>query len=117
MLGLMPTLRRYTVVPRLPPAIERLRDIAHNLWWAWAAEARELFIRVDAALFDEVHGNPIELLSRVDQSRLDELAQDDAFLSHLEAAWSTMQRYLSREGWFAKRFPEAAGARIAYFSM
>jgi starch phosphorylase len=113
----MPTLRRYTIVPRLPPAIERLRDIAHNLWWVWAPEARELFVRVHPDLFEEVHGNPIELLSRVDQARLDELACDDAFLSHLEVAWSTMQRYLSREGWFAKHFPEASQTRIAYFSM
>ena len=115
--GLMPTLRHYTVVPRLPPAIERMREIAHNLWWAWAPDARELFVRVNPDLFEEVHGNPIELLARVDQQRLDQLASDDAFLSHLEGAWGMFQRYMSREGWFQKRFPEAAGSRIAYFSM
>jgi starch phosphorylase len=113
----MPTLRHYTVVPRLPPSLERLRDIAHNLWWSWAPEVRELFVRVSADLFEDVHGNPIELLSRVDQARLDELAADDAFLSHLEGAWAAFQRYMSREGWFHKRFPDAQGARIAYFSM
>src|SRR5262249_14425108 len=113
----MPTLRHYTVVPRLPPALERLRDIAHNLWWSWTPEVRELFVRVDADLFEEVHGNPIELLSRVDQARLDELAADDAFLSHLESGWAAFQRYMSREGWFHKRFPDVQGARIAYFSM
>jgi glycogen phosphorylase len=113
----MPTLRHYTVVPRLPAPIERLRDIAHNLWWSWSPEARELFVRIDARLFEEVHGNPIELLSRVDQSRLDELAADDAFLNHLEGAWSTFQRYMSREGWFQKRFPALSETRIAYFSM
>src|SRR4029077_14600458 len=64
-----------------------------------------------------VHGNPIELLARVDQARLDELASDDAFTSHLEAAWKTLQRYMQREGWFSKTFPDAAAARIAYFSM
>jgi glycogen phosphorylase len=113
----MPTLRRYTVIPRLPPALERLRDIALNIWWAWAPVAREMFVRIDDELWEEVHGNPIELLSRVDQERLDELATDDAFLSHLEAAWQTFQRYMSREGWFSRTFPHASGARIAYFSM
>ena len=113
----MPTLRRYTVVPRLPAPLERLREIAHNLWWAWSPVARELIVRIDPDLFEEVHGNPIELLSRVDQARLDELATDDAFLSHLEAAWQTFQRYMSREGWFSRTFPAASGARIAYFSM
>jgi starch phosphorylase len=113
----MPTLRHFTVVPRLPPALERLRDIAYNLWWSWSPVAQELFVRVDPELWDAVHGNPIDLLARVDQARLEELAGDDAFTSHLEAAWNTFQRYLQREGWFAKTFPEATGARIAYFSM
>jgi starch phosphorylase len=113
----MPTLRHFTVVPRLPTALERLRDIAYNLWWSWAPVAHELFVRIDPDLWETVHGNPIEMLARVDQSRLEELAGDDAFTSHLDAAWSTFQRYMQREGWFSKHFPDAAGARIAYFSM
>jgi starch phosphorylase len=113
----MPTLRHFSVVPRLPPRLERLRDIAYNLWWSWAPVARELFIRIDPALWESVRGNPIEVLARIEQARLEELAGDDAFTSHLDAAWSTLQRYLQREGWFAKNFPDAATARIAYFSM
>src|SRR5579859_3341941 len=113
----MSTLRHFTVVPRLPPTLQRLRDIAYNLWWSWAPPGEELFARLDPDLWEAVHGNPIELLARVDQPRLDELAADDAFTSHLETTWSTFQRYMQREGWFAKHFPEAAEARIAYFSM
>jgi len=59
----MPTLRSYTVVPRLPPQLERLREIAENLRWSWAADARELFQRVDGDLWERVRGNPIELLA------------------------------------------------------
>lgn len=113
----MLTLRHFTVVPRLPPVLERLRDIAHNLWWSWAPVGQDLFIRLDPNLWEAVHGNPIELLARVSQDRLNELATDDAFTSHLEAAWQTFQRYMQREGWFSRTFPEAAGARIGYFSM
>src|SRR5450755_757519 len=86
------TLRTYTVVPRLPASLEPLRAIAKNLWWAWAPEARELFQRIDAELWEEVHGNPIELLSRVPQARFDELAQDDVFQARLEAAHGTLER-------------------------
>jgi starch phosphorylase len=113
----MPTLTHFTVVPRLPASLERLREIAYNLWWSWAPVAAELFMRIDPDLWEAVHGNPIELLGRVDQRRFDELSTDDAFTSHLDAAWTTFQRYMQREGWFSKTFPEAAGARIAYFSM
>jgi starch phosphorylase len=113
----MPTLKHFTVVPRLPAALERLRDIAYNLWWSWSPVAHELFVRLDPVLWETVRGNPIELLARIDQDRLESLAGDDAFTSHLEAAWTTFQRYMQREGWFSKTFPEAAGSRIAYFSM
>ncbi|MGA2449554.1 MAG: alpha-glucan family phosphorylase [Polyangiaceae bacterium] len=113
----MANLRRFTVVPRLPPSLERLRELAYNLWWAWNPIAQELFIRIDPDLWVEVRGNPIELLGRVDQGRLDELAGDDAFTNHLDAVMQTFQRYMQREGWFSKTFPDAAGARIAYFSM
>ncbi len=113
----MPTLRRFIVVPRLPNALERLREIAYNLWWSWSPIASELFRRIDPDLWDEVHGNPIELLSRAEQKRLDQLAGDDAFLSHLDSTWREFQEYMSREGWFKKRFPEAKQATIAYFSM
>jgi glycogen phosphorylase len=113
----MPTLKHFTVVPRLPAALERLRDIAYNLWWSWSPVAHELFVRLDPDLWEAVRGNPIELLARIDQDRLEALAGDDAFTSHLEAAWTTFQRYMQREGWFSKTFPEAAGSRIAYFSM
>jgi glycogen phosphorylase len=113
----MPTLRRFTVVPRLPPSLERLRDLAHNLWWAWSPVARELFVRIDPEKLDEVHGNPIELLSCIEQKRLDELAADDGFVAHLDAACATLDKYMTQKGWFSRRFPEAANATIAYFSM
>src|ERR1700722_11951815 len=109
----MPTLKHFTVVPRLPAALERLRDIAYNLWWAWSPVAHELFVRLDPDLWEAVRGNPIELLARIDQDRLEALAGDDAFTSHLDAAWDTFQRYMQREGWFSRTFPEAAGSRIA----
>jgi starch phosphorylase len=113
----MPTLKRFTVIPRLPAGIERLRDIAYNLWWSWSPVAHELFVRLDPHLWEAVRGNPIELLARISQERLEALAGDDAFTSHLDSAWTTFQRYMQREGWFSKTFPEAAGSRIAYFSM
>jgi starch phosphorylase len=113
----MPTLRHYTVIPRLPAPLERLRDLAYNMWWSWSPAGQELFVRLEPDLWVTVHGNPIELLSRIDQSRLEELATDDAFTSQLDSVWQTFQRYMQREGWFSRTFPEAAGARLAYFSM
>ena len=117
MLPPMPTLRRFTVTPRLPASLERLRGIAHNLWWTWTPSARALFLRIDEGLFEATHANPIELLSRVPQSRLDELAVDDAYLAHLDSVAGELERYMTHKSWFEKRFPNVVDATVAYFSM
>ncbi len=115
--GLMPTLHPYVVVPRLPKILEPIREVAYNLLWSWSPAAVELFRRIDPNRWESLHGNPIELLASVPQSRLEELAKDESFTSHMEAVVTTFKAYVSREGWFKKRFPDAKEARIAYFSM
>ncbi len=113
----MPTLRRYHVVPNLPAVLEPLRELAYNLWWSWNPEAHELFVRIDPDLWEEVHGNPVELLARVPQKRLEELAIDDAFTSHLEDAIGKLRAYMNGKGWFERKFPDLANKSVAYFSM
>ncbi len=106
-------LRRFTVVPRLPPSLERLRELAYNLYWAWTPAVRDLFVRIDSDLFTAVRGNPVELLARVKQARLEALAMDESFVSHLDHAHAMLTTYLAGKSWFGKR----TTARIAYFSM
>ena len=95
----MPSIRRFTVIPRLPTNLEPLRTIAHNLWWTWTPSARALFLRIDEELFESVHANPIELLSRAPQARLEALSRDDAFLAHLETVCNQhLYRQLKNRG-------------------
>ncbi len=113
----MPTFQRYTVQARLPASLERLRALSRNLWWSWSPIAQALFVQIDPELWEEVHGNPIELLARAPQSRLDELATDDVFLSQLDAAWQRFDHYMHQPGWFSKHFAHEKHIRIGYFSM
>lgn len=110
-------LRTYTVVPALPPALGRLRELAYNLWWSWNGDCRDLIRRLDANLWDEVGGNPVQFLGHVSQKRLDQAASDSAYLSELNRVCTTFDSYMSRRGWFAEHHPELANAKIAYFSM
>ena len=34
----------------LPPRIQRLGELAFNLWWAWNPEAQNLFRQIDKSL-------------------------------------------------------------------
>lgn len=113
----MPTLRRFTVVPRLPQPLERLRTLAYNLWWTWNHDARELFEILDPDLWESLHQNPVALLAQIPQHRLDEFARDDAYLTALEARYNAFERYMAREGWFRTAHPDQRHELVAYFSM
>ena len=42
---------RITVNPQLPKRIEKLSEIANNLWWSWNTEFLRLFQRIDGDLW------------------------------------------------------------------
>ncbi len=108
----------YIVVPKLPPKLQNLLDIAYNLWWVWNSDAFELFRRIDRELWEEVNHNPIQLLGKIPKEKLLELEKDESFISHLNEVYAQLQKYLSLQTWFFKEFDkEHHNCKIAYFSM
>ena len=53
---------KISVFPKLPAAIERLHDVAFNLWWSWETEAQALFAAIDPEQWEAVSHNPVKLL-------------------------------------------------------
>ena len=37
----------------LPRRIDRLGELAYNLWWTWTSEAQRLFQRIDKDLWEQ----------------------------------------------------------------
>ncbi|MBM3187461.1 MAG: DUF3417 domain-containing protein, partial [Chloroflexi bacterium] len=58
----MRPIRTFTVIPSLPPALERLRELAGNLRWAWDHATIELFRRLDSDLWETSGHNPVLML-------------------------------------------------------
>ncbi|MFP4501544.1 MAG: alpha-glucan family phosphorylase [Candidatus Hydrogenedentota bacterium] len=113
----MATVKRYTVVPKLPERIAKLIDVADNLFWCWEPEAIELFMRIDRRkMWTAGHQNPKRMLGEVSQVRLEELAEDDSFLAHLERVVNKMDAYLAADPWSAKHPQAPEGFTVAYFS-
>jgi starch phosphorylase len=109
--------RRFTILPRVPERLARLRDLAYDLWWVWNTEAVGLFRRIDADLFSTLNHNTVRMLGVIDQRRLEELARDEGFLSHLDQVWETYEAYRKAQTWFVKHAPATlAKVKIAYFS-
>ena len=78
----------------IPEALKPIEEIAHNLWWVWNEEARELFSMLDAKLFEACGGNPVLLLEKLGVEKLDELSKDKAILDKLAAVYANFRKYM-----------------------
>src|SRR6185503_1223178 len=76
----------YVPLPPLPARVGRLNDLAHDLWWSWNAEAREVFRDLDYPLWRFTDHNPVLLLHLVEPERLAHAATDEAFLRLYDTA-------------------------------
>lgn len=109
----------FRVVPRLPERLEALRRIAGNAWWTWNRNAVSLFRSVDQELWESCGHNPILLLGRTSQARMNELVEDAVFLSRLDELENELDNYMSKaEDWFprAHRGSLEGNDVVAYFS-
>ena len=91
----MNILGRVTVLPDLPEPLAPLNDLARNLYWTWSPEVRALFRSLAPELWEENGHNPVALLRDVDQARLDEAAQDDAYCRQVATAAEAFRGYLA----------------------
>ncbi|HUG86547.1 MAG TPA: alpha-glucan family phosphorylase, partial [Euzebya sp.] len=106
--------RSFRVRPSLPEELEPLADLANNFRWAWDAATREVLQWADRQLWDEVGGNPTELLGRLSRPRMAALVADKAFMGQLAEVRSDLERYLTKPRWAQAQSPLPPG--VAYFS-
>jgi len=107
---------KYKVVPNIPKEIEPLQRLAYNLCFSWKDEIQDLFQRLDPRLWEECGHNPVLLLGRVSQERLNELSRDRNFLAQLEGLTQSFDRYISQPRILAEDYYPAMPFQAAYFS-
>ncbi len=107
---------RFNVIPSLPEKLEPLRDIVSNLYWTWNQDAIELFRRMDSKLWEDSHHNPVCMLGKISQERLNEIAVDDSFVSHMNRVYVQLNIYLEEKTWYQKNYKIEKENVIAYFS-
>ena len=108
--------KSFVVTPSLPESLKDLATISENMWWCWNSDAVELFRRLDRDVWEESYHSPKAMLGLVKQSRLEELADDTSFISHMKLVKAELDRYMSVPTWFDKTFPAYKDKKIAYFS-
>ncbi|HEY5907563.1 MAG TPA: alpha-glucan family phosphorylase, partial [Vicinamibacteria bacterium] len=109
----IPTLQVADIV--LPPEMERLRDLAYDLWWSWTPAATRLFTWIDPDHWRRYH-NPVQLLINVEPHHWDRLLADPEFRRAYDAVVNALDAYRSRPRWFDKAGHQLGGP-IGYFSM
>ncbi len=113
----MQPLQTFHISPKLPAALEPLRELVYNLWWSWEPRARKLFRDIDSELWDRTNHSPLRMLQLSTQARLSELAEDDDFRREMNATIGRFKTYLARKDTYGAVFAgKTGGELVAYFS-
>lgn len=108
---------RVTVVPQLPQRINKLSEIANNLWWSWNTEYLRLFEVMDPDLWEVSEKNPVKFLKMISQERIERIINDQEFLKKYDRVVENYENYMnSKSTWFTKNYPNNKNDLIAYFS-
>ncbi len=110
----MNILGRVMVLPNLPEPINRLQELACNLYWTWTPQARTLFRSLERDLWEASGHNPVIVLREIPQEGLEAAAQDPDYLELYEAVMAEFDAYLARRGWYGEAHPESEHV-YAYF--
>ncbi len=105
-----PQWKELSVKSALPKELECLNELAHNLWWAWNYDARELFCSLDPALYNEVGKNPVLLLERLAYDRKEEIVKDKKIMKNVKDVCSKFHEYMNVK-------PDSKRPSVAYFCM
>ena len=105
-----PQWRMLTVKATLPDELKCLGEIAHNRWWVWNAEARDLFRDLDEQIYHEVRHNPVMLLERLTFARKAAILKDKALMKRVKEVSTKFREYMDVK-------PDKSRPSVAYFCM
>lgn len=105
-----PQWKEVTIKSTLPEELKCLDELAHNMWWAWNYEARELWKSLDKDLYEEVGLNPVMLLDRLSYERKEAIVNDKTIMERVKSVYKLFRDYMDVE-------PDATRPSVAYFCM
>ena len=102
--------KQVDVKSRIPKELDKLEELARNMWWAWNHDARVLFRSLDEDLFDEVGQNPVLLLERLSYEKMEDLSKDSSVVRKMNDVYAAFREYMDVE-------PDKTRPSVAYFCM
>ena len=97
--------------------IDKLRELARNLWWTWQPNVISLFRELDPVLWRATDHNPIEFLKKIPAEELERLAAEVALHSRIDYAFRRLSEYLKNtDSWGNLHASTLKTRPVAYFS-
>jgi starch phosphorylase len=99
------------------PLIDKLRELARNLWWTWQPNVIGLFRELDPALWRKTDHNPVEFLKRISVEQLERRSAEMALDSRIDYAFRRLAEYLKNDDSWGSVYASSLRSRpVAYFS-
>lgn len=95
---------------QLPQELQRLDELAHNLWWTWTPQAKQLFSDIAPELWEKTEGNPVLLLRLLSQDQIEALLSDAEMMKRVAAVCEAWQSYMDEP-------TDTERPSVAYLSM
>jgi len=102
----------------LPRRINRLGELAYNMWWSWHPDSQRLYSRVDRSLWEGTNHNPVLFLRKVERARLNAVLNNRSYLEFYDRTFHEFDTYMQAgDTWYSRADPDLRNRPIAYFSM
>ena len=105
-----PSWKQVIVKNNVPAELSKLEELAHNMWWVWNYEARNLFHDIDPEIYHDVKHNPVMLLERLSFTRKEEILKDKTLMKRIEEVYAKFRKYMDVD-------PDRTRPSVAYFCM
>ncbi|MCQ2238847.1 MAG: alpha-glucan family phosphorylase [Bacteroidaceae bacterium] len=102
--------KEVSVNATLPAQLEKLNELAHNMWWSWNHSARDLFASIDEAAWKAAEKNPVLFLSRLSYEKMEEMAKDKALVGQMDKVYDEFKAYMAEK-------PNEKRPSVAYLCM
>lgn len=105
-----PNWKDFSVKLDVPQGLDKLVEIANNLWWVWNHEAEMLFRDVNPEAWKSTQKNPLLMFEKTNYERFEELEKDVHFMNRLNKVYNEFSEYV-------KAKPRTDIPSVSYFSM
>lgn len=105
-----PVWKDITVKSRIPKELEKLQELAHNIWWSWNYQVTDLFRDIDEQVWNTSGQNPVLFLELLSFEKLESISKNKEMLEKINTIYQSFREYMDVK-------PDSKRPSVAYFCM